>query len=303
METSRVVKPFSVLVTGGTGFVGRHLTLRLADVGCTVHSITRQQSLIQDNPGESGLHWHLHDGTTSGMIAILQRTKPDIVIHLASLFLSQHTSQNLHDLIDSNVLFGTQLLEAMDSCGVRLLLNTGTSWQNYQNALYRPVNLYAATKQAFEDIALYYCQARNMSMLTLRLFDTYGPDDPRPKLLPLLKRAARTGERLELSPGEQLIDLVYIDDVVDCFVCACQRLFDGLVRSPEVFALSSGNPVSLQELVRLYVSVTHRPLNVEWGARPYRDREVMTPWNTGTVLPGWKAKMDLSRGLKHFDDF
>jgi len=303
MKTSRVVKPFRVLVTGGTGFVGRHLSLRLVSMGCTVHSITRQQSLIQEESDQCGLHWHLYDGTTSGMIAILQQTKPDLVIHLASLFLSQHTSQNLHDLIDSNVLFGTQLLEAMDSCGVRLLLNTGTSWQNYQNAPYSPVNLYAATKQAFEDIALYYCQARNMSMLTLRLFDTYGPDDPRPKLLPLLKRAARTGEWLELSPGEQLLDLVYIDDVVDCFECACQRLLDGLVRLPEVFAISSGNPVSLRELTRLYVSVTHKPLNIEWGARPYRDREVMIPWDTGKVLPEWKPKTDLARGLKLFNDF
>lgn len=303
METSRLMKPFRVLVTGGTGFVGRHLSLRLANVGCTVHAITRQETLTKDYSGESGLHWHLYDGTTSSMNTILCETKPDLVIHLASLFLSEHTSENLCALVNSNVLFGTQLLEAMDSYGVRLLLNTGTSWQNYQNACYSPVNLYAATKQALEDIAMYYCQARNMSMLTLRLFDTYGPGDLRPKLLPLLKRAARTGEWLELSPGEQLIDLVYIDDVIDCFVCACQRLLAGLVRSPEVFALSSGKRVSLQELTRLYVSVSHKPLNIHWGARPYRDREVMIPWNTGKVLPGWKPKMDLSSGLKHFDDF
>jgi len=303
METSYAVKPFKVLLTGATGFIGRNLTLRMANMGCTVYCITRQETLIQKNSDGHGVHWHFHDGTTLGMIAILSQTKPDLVIHLASLFLSQHTYQNLCELTDSNVLFGMQLLEAMDSCGVRLLLNVGTSWQNYQNDPYSPVNLYAATKQAFEDIALFYCQARKMSMLTLRLFDTYGPDDTRAKLLPSLKRAMRTGERLELSPGEQLIDLVYIDDVIDCFVRACQRLMQGLAKPTEVFALCSGNPISLKELVSLYVYVAKKTLNVEWGARLYRDREVMVPWNTGTVLPGWKPNMELSLGLKHFDDY
>lgn len=303
MEPRNTAQRFRVLVSGGTGFVGRHLSLRLANVGCTVHAITRQENLTKGEPDEAGVHWHLYDGTVSSLIDILQQTKPEIVVHLASLFLGQHTSQNLRNLIDSNVLFGTQLLEAMDNSGVRLLLNTGTSWQNYKNSRYSPVNLYAATKQAFEDIALYYCQARNISMITLRLFDTYGLDDSRDKLLPLLKRAARTGELLELSPGEQLIDLVYIDDVVDGFVCACQRLLEGSVRLHEVFALSSGKPISLQELTRLYVASTNKPLNVKWGARPYRNREVMVPWDVGNVLPGWRPKTELSCGLKYFDNF
>jgi nucleoside-diphosphate-sugar epimerase len=300
---------FSVLITGGSGFIGRHLIRRLQAMGCSVHVITRQisscpttDSAHSMNLLNSGVYKHLYDKTTDSLIRILEEVKPYVVVHLASLFLSQHTSQNLDELIGSNILFGTQLLEAMDKSGSKFLINTGTSWQHYENSCYSPVNLYAATKQAFEDIALYYCQAKNFSMITLSLYDTYGPGDTRPKLLPLLKRAAQTGEALNLSPGDQQIDLVHVDDVVDAFVKACQRLLDGNSKEPEVFAISSNQPISLKSLVKLYSTVTKKTLNVIWGARPYRDREVMVPWNTGVWLPGWMPQVELAQGLKDFDE-
>jgi nucleoside-diphosphate-sugar epimerase len=298
MKVNSEISPFKVLVTGGTGFIGQHLLYKLVALGCDVHAIKRKDFQEKSYTSINDTTWHFFDGTTLSLISILQKTKPDLVIHLASLFLSQHSNQNLDDLIHSNVLFGTQLLEAMDMANVRLFLNAGTSWQNFQNEAYSPVNLYAATKQAFEDICLYYCQAKNMSMLTLRIFDTYGINDPRPKLMPTLQRASMTGERLDLSPGDQLIDLVYIDDVIDCFVLATQRLLNGLVAGPEVYALSSLTPVRLKELVQLYASISNRNLNIQWGVRPYRDREVMIPWNSGPTLPGWVPKVDLPTGLK-----
>ena len=95
METSCVVKPAKVLITGGTGFVGRHLILRLMSMGWEVHAITRQQSLVQENLDNTEMRWHLHDGTTSSMIALISESKPNLVIHLASLFLGFHPGKTL----------------------------------------------------------------------------------------------------------------------------------------------------------------------------------------------------------------
>ncbi len=291
----------SVLVTGGTGFIGSCLTKRLLAVGCEVHAICRQGSLFCTPSQFPSFHLYQHDGSTKGIVDIMKRSSPDIVIHLASLFLGQHQPEDVGQLVASNILFGMQLLEAMSLNGTGLFLNTGTSWQNYQDLAYSPVNLYAATKQAFEDIVRYYAEALGLKAITLRLFDTYGPGDNRPKLMPLLKRAASSGELLELSPGAQLIDLVFIDDVIDCFMLAVRRLMEGRVSQPEVYAVSSGEPVTLKCLVETYGQVTGKELNVEWGARPYRLREVMLPWRNGQRLPGWVPKTSLAQGLKIFD--
>jgi nucleoside-diphosphate-sugar epimerase len=288
------------LVTGATGFVGSHLAKRLINEGWDTHIIVRQQSkldIISEIKGK--LTIHEHNGTTEGMLDILSKSDPMVVFHLASLFLVQHQSNDIESLIKSNILFGVQLVEAMVKKEIYNLVNTGTSWQHHNNADYSPVNLYAATKQAFEDILKFYIETTPLRAITLKLFDTYGPNDPRPKLFNLLKKVAEEEKPLAMSPGKQLIDIVYIDDVIDAFMIAGERLLNGKAKNHEDYAVSSGNPIRLKELVETYEKVIGKKLPIEWGGRPYRDREVMTPWNRGKRLDGWKAKVNLKEGIKY----
>jgi nucleoside-diphosphate-sugar epimerase len=149
------------LVTGATGFVGSRLVKKLVCDGWVVHIIVRDGSKLTELKEIVGdIHIHEYDGSSSSMTEIVSSSNPSVVFHLASLFLSEHKSDQINDLIDSNITFGTQLLEAMVTCQVYNLVNTGTSWQHYQNEQYSPVNLYAATKQAFENIVQYYVEAR-----------------------------------------------------------------------------------------------------------------------------------------------
>jgi nucleoside-diphosphate-sugar epimerase len=286
-------------VTGASGFVGTHLTRRLVRDGWDVHVLKRPGSHLANAPEFSRVTTHAHDGSSEGMSFCVRNARPDVVFHLASLFLSQHSTKDVEPLIESNVLFGTQLLDAMQTSGVANIINTGTAWQHYNNADYDPVCLYAATKEAFEAILEYYVQAEGFSVITLKLFDTYGPNDPRPKLFNLLNRAATSGEPLDMSAGEQLIDLVYIDDVTEAYVVAAQRLLAGRVKQHERYAVSSGQLLPLKDLVETYAKVTDRHVTVNWGARPYRPREVMTPWSNGQPIEGWRPKIDLEEGLKH----
>lgn len=290
------------LITGATGFVGSHLARRLVKKGWDVHIIIRPQSnlkIISDVIEK--LTIHRHDETTDRMFDIFSETKPAIVFHLASLFLAQHQSKDIESIIKSNILFGTQLVEAMVTNGAYKMVNTGTSWQHYNNEVYNPVCLYAATKQAFEDILKFYVETSDLKVITLKLFDTYGPGDPRLKLFTLLRKAIEEQTELVMSPGEQLIDFVYIDDVIEGYIMAAKRLIDNKVLSKEEYAISSGNPISLKELVALYGQITGKPLRVKWGGRSYRPREVMTPRDKGQKLPGWQPTFGLIEGIKRME--
>lgn len=285
-------------MTGATGFIGSHLAKRLVAADAELHVIVRHGSdvsrldSIRDRIGI-----HTHDGTMDGMTAIVSTVAPHLVFHLASLFLSEHRPEDVDRLITSNVLFSSQLLEAMSLAGVRLLVNTGTSWQHYQGKDYSPVNLYSATKQAFEAIIQYYVETAGTSVVTLKLFDSYGPDDWRPKLFKLLRSVAESGVPLAMSPGEQLIDLVYIDDVTAAFVVAADRLLSGVVCEHERYAVSSGSPVPLREVVAAFSAALGRDIPIQWGGRPYRPREVMETWK-GLDLVGWLPQISLAEGLQ-----
>ena len=278
------------LITGATGYIGSKLCQLLLADGWQVDVLVREtgRPLAQTLVGKVAPHFY--DGSTQSVMDAVAAANPDVVFHLASLCIVEHRSEQVTDLINSNLLFGTQLAEACVRTDVKRFVNTGTSWQHYRSDFYDPVCLYAATKQAFEDILDFYADAFSMRVITLKLFDTYGPDDPRPKLVNLLVNAIESGEALGMSPGEQMLDLVHIDDVTRAFAVCAQHLMDGVLPQPHVrYAVSSGKPLSVRQLVALLEQISGKPLNVTFGARPYREREVMLPWQGGQQVPGWQT--------------
>jgi nucleoside-diphosphate-sugar epimerase len=190
-ERSRVA-----LVTGATGFVGGHLVRRLRADGWTVFSVVRRAS---DDPSA-----HHHDGTTESLSRIVTSVRPDVVFHLASRFVAEHGESDVESLVRDNILFGAQLLETLQAAGCSALVNVGSAWQHFGNAEYSPTSLYAATKQAFLDIAEYYVAAQGLRMVTVEFTDTYGPADTRRKLIPVMLGAERSGTELQMVGDEMM---------------------------------------------------------------------------------------------------
>jgi nucleoside-diphosphate-sugar epimerase len=286
------------LVTGASGFVGSQLARRLVEEGWEVHVLLRAGSSLDAlAPVIDALTVHRFGGTTIELVDLVRAAQPDAVFHLAAVFLAQHQPEEIDTLVQANILFPTQLLEAMAANGVRLLVNTGTAWQHFENRDYDPVNLYAATKQAFEALLAYYVNAGGFSVATLALFDTYGPHDPRPKLMSALWKAAASGQALSMSGGEQLLDMVYIDDVIDAYLATERALRDaGPVQLH--YGVSSGAPLTLKELVAAFEAALGVHVQVGWGERPYRPRETMQPWTRFEAPPGWQPRMQLKEGLR-----
>ena len=292
-----------VLFTGATGFVGGHLVKRLLKERHEVHVLVRPTTdLALFGDDLDRIVSHRHDGTTEGMVELVRNVQPDAVIHLASLFLGEHQPGDVDDLIASNVLLSTQLAEAMAANEVQLLINVGTSWQHHEDGDYNPVNFYAATKQAYRSILRYYIETANLKVINLELFDTYGPNDQRGKLFALLDRLRTSGDTLAMSPGDQQLDPVYIDDVSEAFIVALKLLRSDVVQDEETYSVRSQNPIKLKDLVKTYEDATSSTLNIEWGGRPYRAREVMVPWSRGETLPGWSSTVTLQEGIKRILD-
>ena len=287
----------NILITGATGFIGQHLLKSLSQEH-EVHVLIRPSTRWEDN---FNLKNFIFDDNIGELKEYIIRNQIEGIIHLASLFIAQHQSYQCKDLILSNVFLGTALLEAAKETSVQWFLNTGTYWQNYlhDSTEYDPVNLYAATKQAFIDIAKYYTETSDIKFVTLKICDTYGPKDPRRKLMSLFKQYAESGEQLKMSPGEQKINLLYIDDVVNGFITLVNLLCNKTQLKNE-YVLSAKKTYSLRELAGIFETVSKKKLNILWGGLPYRDREVMTPWQQGNLVPGWKQKTDIHQGIQLF---
>lgn len=295
-----------ILMTGITGFIGHHLGERLINDGHEVYAIVRPTSKI-DELSENlrrNVQFRVYDKDNTVLDIItdlcVDDCRPDVVYHLATNFMNVHRFEDIQDLIQSNITFGTELLDAMAANNVYNFVNVGTFAQHFDDADYSPVNLYAATKECFESIIKYYAEARNLKCIALHLFDTYGGDDKRGKILGLLKKIAESGETLKMSPGGQLIDIVYIDDVIEAFVLAGKLLAACKYDYCGTYGVSSTRPIPLREVVKIFENVAGKKLSIEWGGRPYRAREIMVPWSSYKLLPGWTPKVSLQEGIKKF---
>lgn len=287
----------SALITGAGGFIGAVLARRLLTQGWTAHLLARVGTAIADDLS-TACRVHRLEGATAGLVETVGAVQPDVVFHLASLYLAEHRPDDLAGLVASNILLTAQLAEAMTltlPTGAARLVSTGTAWQHFRGPDYVPVNLYAATKQAGDDLLRYFTDARGLSLIRLKLFDTYGAGDTRRKLVQLLVDAATSGERLGMSPGEQVIDISHVDDVVEAFLVAGERLLAAPASLDEAYLLS-GERFRVRDLVPLVEQATGRSLDVAFGERPYRAREVMEPVVavTGDRLPGWASRHRLA---------
>lgn len=291
-----------IVVTGANGFVGGHMVKRLLTEGKPVIALIRTSADL--NNLESIKHSDLltierTDGSVDSMLDIFQNRRPETILHFASCYIAEHQKNDVDNLIDSNVRFGSRLLEAASISGIRYFINTGTMWQHFNSDAYDPVSLYAATKEAFGAIMQYYATAFPIKCCTLKLTDVYGPYDYRKKLFWLLRQTSETGKPLIMSPGEQILDLVHVHDVTSAYLMALEWL-NGSDSKDGVheFVVRSGERYPLKKLVDIYQENFKKKVSVKWGGRPYRKREVMNPWTGGETVPGWQPVIDLRTGLK-----
>jgi nucleoside-diphosphate-sugar epimerase len=280
------------LVTGATGFVGRHLVPELLSRGHSVHLVEHTSPIPPGLRGRARV-------IPSSRLEDVGQLEPCVVLHLATFFAAQHKPDQIARMIESNLAFGHRLLESLTVANCLGFVNIGSTWQHFESDAFHPYNLYAAHKQAFEDILRYYSEVRGLRALTLKLGDSYGPDDPRKKIVSVLLSQLGKSLPLDMSGGEQFVDLLHVRDLVSAVLHAADLVREGRsLPNPCDFSATSGQPLSLRSLVDLLREISNQPLLVNWGALPYRPRENLRPVVYRNPLPGWKPSVDLRAGLR-----
>jgi nucleoside-diphosphate-sugar epimerase len=261
-----------ILVTGATGFIGSHLIPALLDAHYETAILKREKSELKNLISVRDMMKTYRSDTYDDIYRGIHDFMPDVVIHLATLYLNKHNSDDIEKLIDANITFGSYILEAMTENKIIRFINIGTQAQHFGDKQYCPVNLYAATKQAFKDILSFY-EEKGIVHKTIELFDTYGEGDTRKKIMDLLISACKNNQPLELTAGEQTIDLSYVGDICAFMVkyIGSNDFFDN-----ETIALS-GNTIELRELGDMIENEFEVKNVLRWGAKPYRENEMMRP--------------------------
>ncbi len=270
-----------VLVTGGTGFIGSHLTKALIDQGHDVAVIHRSSSdfgRIQNVLDKIQLYpADLRD--TEVVAKIIEDFNPEAIFHLATYYAVNHKSQDIVKMVDTNVLGTINLLEAARQFGVTLFVNTSSCfvYQPSQQAVTEEspvgaINLYALTKLQAEDACSFYAKEYGQRCVTLRLFSPYGPSDHQRRLIPYIIKTFLNKERPQMTTGKQQWDFVYVTDIVDAYlkVLAALDLPSGHV----IFNIGSGEATSVYNIGEELKEILEGDQFPNWGAIAHRPNEL-----------------------------
>lgn len=286
-----------VILGGITGHLGAEISRQLAGRGVEVHGLTRS-SRAAAGSGAHGARLHVVGSRTESVTSVFEVVRPDTVIQVASLYRREHRGEDVAPLVQANVLFGCQLLEGARLTGCKRFLTAGSFFQHFGSDECRALNLYAATKQAFESILAYYADEYGMSAAALTLYEVYSEADSRPKLVPAIASALSSGTPLRLPSEEFWLDLVHVEDVAGAFLHVADLLEHEGEAAGQVrrYCVCSGKDTAGSELISLFERLSGRTMNVTRGDFVMPRRSMSRPWR-GATPPGWAPRISLEEGI------
>lgn len=288
------IKNMNILITGGTGYIGKSLISGLKENNLLI--ISRKKNI------ESLYNEHYITLGNSNFHDRLNNFQPEVIIHAAGYTTNDEDHKSLDQLIDSNVKFGLQMLNLMSNSKIKLFINLGSALEYYSNKL-EPTNIYAASKSAFHPILHYYSQLYNFKVLNLFLNNIYGGIfSPKKKVLDYIISSLNSINPIDMTPGKQKIDLLHISDLIKLIQRILSSPFKDFYPS-QGYIVGHGKEINLIELATLISKLSNKTPNINWGGRNYRIREKMGTKTDNELLFKhfhWQPQVDLKEGLTNY---
>lgn len=286
-----------ILITGGTGYIGTTLVPYIRERGFSdVCLLVRNQSKAHEIYGEAMKFISTENADWREQLIAYN---PDIVLHLAGLLNSKHDADSVEPLVRSNVLFTTQLLEAVSHTECQYFLNVGSCWEYRDGGTNpNPNTLYAATKLAVHPIMTFYQSLSKWKWVNVVVYSAYGKRNTPKKIFELIYDALDAPTPHPFTEGNQILDFIHVEDIADFFYTLLTKL-DVIKENYTQFHLGTGEGHSLREVASILEDITGKKVNAVWGALPYRPHEVMksiAPIAENIRLLGWKSAKSIRDG-------
>jgi CDP-paratose synthetase len=286
-----------VLISGASGYIGSHL-LKNID-----HKKYQLAVLVRKNSQDILPGAFIIDSNDADWKTKVRSFNPHVVIHLAAYLTSGDDESQIDKLIESNIRFGTHLLDALKKTDISAFVNTGTFAEYHlKNGKRTPAYLYAATKTAFRSIIEYYQSIIRFKLIDIIPYTVYGGNHSAKKLIDYIYESLRSPDSINMTPGEQVLDFIHIKDVTGFYVALLSRL-DQINKDYTEIHLGSGTGTTPKMIASLMEKFSNTKCNINWGGLPYRENDTMfsvAPQNLSGAQIGWYPSLDLEQGIHMF---
>lgn len=287
----------SVLVTGASGFIGRHCLPILAGRGWDVHAVSTKQ-----RPHATTPRWHQADLRDREQVhSLLDRVRPTHLLHLAWYVEPGRWADAPENF--SWVQASLDVLVQFSEHGGRRIVTAGSCYEydwrygfcSEETTPLAPATFYGRCKHGVQLLFTSYAASAGLSSAWGRVFFVYGPHEHPQRLVASVSRALLSGQPARCSHGNQIRDYLHVEDVADALIALLESDVAGPVN------IASGQPVMLKDIV---FNIARRLDRIELvrlsaiATRPDEAPVVVADVSRLRRELAWRPSYDLDSGLE-----
>ena len=300
-----IIKGKKILVTGGAGFIGSHLTQKLINEGAKVSVIVKYNSVI-DCPRLVKVWDKINiieaDLRNTDSVSEIKNLSFDCVFHLAAYNHVGDSFKHVLENINSNLISTINLLN--NGPKIKKFIHMGSSEiYGLQKKLPfdikekpNPMSPYAMTKYASELFSILNTKSKKLDLLCVRPFNTFGPFQSEKAIIPEIIIKCLQNKEIKTTGGKQTREFNYIENIIDGIFFLNKKIKHRI----EPINVGNNQPISIKNLVKKIHRFTKSSSKLRIGSLNYRPNEIwkMQANNKFIISKGWKPKIGFDDGLK-----
>lgn len=294
------------LVTGGAGFVPSHIVDALVERGAIVTAMDNFQAGTKEHLERSWDRITFVEADLRDAEAVRRVVEgQEYVFHLGANASVPNSLRNPRYDFETNAVGSFNVYEAAKDLGVKRVIYASSA-ALYGEPQYvptdekhplMPISFYGESKLAAERLGMMYNRMFGMGFTAIRIFNTYGPRQPRYVLADLVRKLKKNPNSLEvLGTGEQIRDYCYASDTAGAFIAAAENE----AMNGEAYNISGGNPVSIKELVGIILKVMELPdCKVTYTGQSWKGDIARLEADISKIsAAGFRPKVSLEEGIR-----
>jgi hypothetical protein len=224
-------------------------------------------------------------------IYLPEKYRPDFIINFANSYYPSPNAAELRSMQDAIVGVAHSIFNTNLNFSAPII--AFSSYFQYAPIEMHPWSQYSILKD--ESFQIY--ESMNSTKIELTLRDNYG-GNRKDKFFDVALLANKNGSQLSANPGESIINLLHLSDICNGIDSVIDNLASGT--NSAHFEFKARESHTLRNLVRLIDELSLKETSVNWGAYPYRDKEVFEEWECAPTPPGWFPKVELADFIRNF---
>jgi len=190
----------------------------------------------------------------------LKKMRVNTVIHCATHYIKDHKFQDIEKLCYSNLMFGNIILENLTKLKASKFINFSTVWEDGNAKKDNIENLYSAYKKSFSTILSFYKKNfKKVNFYELMVFDTFGNNDRRKKIIHTLKMNYLKNKSTNIISKNLYMNLLNILDIISAISLILKKNV-----APNRYSITNISNIKIFDLVRIFNKQSQKKLKVKW---------------------------------------